>query len=122
MPRRALLVAALALSAALVGPPAAAAQSVHEQELIRHRGEPPRPRVMPEAAQREAARRARSLRRVVYGYYPYWVQDLTTIRWQALTHPAWFAVEIDATGAITARHGWPDADAVAAAQAAGVRV
>src|SRR5262245_36811005 len=117
MPRRATLVAVIALACALVGP--AAAQSVHQEDEARHLDEPLRPRVLPGAA-RLAAGRVKSVRRVVYGYYPYWVSDLTTIRWEALTHLAWFAVDIDATGAITARHGWPDVDTVAAAHAAGV--
>jgi hypothetical protein len=72
-------------------------------------------------------RRARAVRaagpsRVVYGYYPYWVAGLDTIRWASLTHLAWFSIELDATGAVTASHGWPDAATVAAAHAAGVKV
>ncbi|NMC71594.1 MAG: hypothetical protein GYA57_16220 [Myxococcales bacterium] len=95
--------------------------SIHEWELRRHDGEPFRPRIVPpiEVLRRGAVK---SVDRVVYGYYPYWVRDLTTIRWSALTHLAWFSIEIDGTGAITATHGWPDAATVDAAHMAGVRV
>lgn len=97
------------------------AGSVHGDELAAHRDETPAVRTMPPAA-RLAAGRDRALTRVVYGYYPYWAADLGSIRWEALTHLAWFAVEMDETGAVTAAHGWPDDTTVAAAHAAGVRV
>jgi len=104
-------------------PPAQApgGPSIHQIELERHRGEAPPPRRLPDLDRLRRGSR-RSVDRVVYGYYPYWVSDLTTIRWSALTHLAWFAVEIDSAGQITARHGWPDAAVVDAAHAAGVRV
>ena len=92
--------------------------SIHQLELEAHRGEAPAPRVAPPPF--EGPRRA--LDRVVYGYYPYWVANLGAIRWSALTHLAWFAVEIDGRGAVTAAHGWPDRVTVDAAHAAGVRV
>src|SRR6187431_557564 len=47
--------------------------------------------------------------RVVYGYYPYWVTEWENIRWDLLTHIAFFALEMRADGTISARHGWPDA-------------
>ncbi|MBN1772974.1 MAG: hypothetical protein JXB32_17020 [Deltaproteobacteria bacterium] len=95
--------------------------SVHEWELRRHADEPLLPRIVPSE---EVLRRGavKAVDRIVYGYYPYWVRDLTTIRWSALTHLAWFSLEMDATGAITAAHGWPDTATVEAAHAAGVRV
>jgi MYXO-CTERM domain-containing protein len=97
------------------------AQTVHEADLAAHRGEAPAVRTAPSAERLRAGQR-KAVERVVYGYYPYWVADLDAIRWEALTHLAWFAIEIDATGAVTARHGWPDATTVAAAHAADVRV
>jgi GH18 family chitinase len=102
-------------------PPPTAARSIHQLELQRHRQQPPPPRRLPDPAELARAR-TRALSRVVYGYYPYWVHDLTTIRWELLTHLAWFAVEIDGRGDAVALHGWPDHDTVATAQAAGVRV
>jgi spore germination protein YaaH len=98
-----------------------AVPSIHRIELERHRDGSFEPRIVPDAT---ALRRGafKTVDRVVYGYYPYWVRDLASIRWSALTHLAWFAVEIDSTGEITAAHGWPDTAAVAAAHEAGVRV
>ncbi len=64
----------------------------------------------------------RALPRVVYGYLPYWVLDLSTIRWSALTHLAWFAVEMDSAGQVTAAHGWPDDTTVQTAHDNGVQV
>lgn len=106
---------------------APAAAGPHAAELAAHAGEPPAVRVpLPETRlaelRRERRERAAAPRRVVYGYYPYWVADLDRLRWSSLTHLAWFAIEIDATGAITSAHGWPDEATVAAAHAAGVRV
>ncbi|MEZ4404736.1 MAG: glycosyl hydrolase family 18 protein [Kofleriaceae bacterium] len=108
------------------GPPPPGA-SPHAAELAAHADEAPavRPRLPATtlaALRAGAARRAAGPARVVYGYYPYWVAGLDTIRWSALTHLAWFAVELDATGAVTARHGWPDVATVEAAHAAGVKV
>jgi len=115
----ALALAGLAASApAAADPHCAPAMSIHQLELEAHRGEPPALRRPLPAA----AARARTLSRVVYGYYPYWVAGLDGIQWDRLTHLAWFALELDGTGAIVDAHGWPDAATVAAAHAAGVRV
>jgi hypothetical protein len=114
-----------------VAPPTGAAPppgaSPHAAEAAAHADRPPaaRTRLSPDqlAALRAHRRdRAAAPTRVVYGYYPYWVADLERIRWSALTHLAWFSIELDATGAITNRRGWPDAATVLAAHAAGVRV
>lgn len=114
---------ALAVLSLLVAPPVprAAAQSIHQLELEEHRGEPLAPRIVPDEARLRAGA-TKSVTRIVYGYYPYWVHDLTAIRWEALTHLAWFAVEIDSSGLVTDDHGWPDQETVDAAHTAGVRV
>lgn len=101
--------------------------SPHADELARHRDEPPAVRTPLTDDELAALRRARAergpgLSRVVYGYYPYWVADLARLRWTALTHLAWFAIEIDANGDVVNAHGWPDRATVEAAHAAGVRV
>jgi spore germination protein YaaH len=93
--------------------------SVHRSELARHQQLEAPPSSLPGEL---PAPRSTPLARAVYGYYPYWAADLTTIRWSALTHVAWFAIELDSEGAIVAAHGWPDEDLVAVARAAGVRV
>ncbi|MEZ4439830.1 MAG: glycosyl hydrolase family 18 protein [Polyangiaceae bacterium] len=93
--------------------------SIHEAELRMHEAEPLLPRRLPDARPQP---RTVQPERVVYGYYPFWVADLTTIRWSALTHLAWFSIDLDAQGNIVSKHGWPDEDVVAEAHAAGVRV
>ncbi len=95
--------------------------SIHDYELSRHRGRFPRHRRLP-TADRLKHGRVKAVNRVVYGYYPYWLQDLTTIRWEALTHIAWFSVELDSSGNVTATHGWPDTTTVQTAHDGGVRV
>lgn len=92
--------------------------SIHQLEALQHAGETYAPRIVPA----QVPLRTNAPSRVVYGYYPYWVADLTTIRWNALTHLAWFSIDLDRDGAIVARHGWPDPDVVSTAHAAGVRV
>ncbi len=95
--------------------------SIHHYELARHRGAvPPRRRLPPASRLKRGTHK--SVNRIVYGYYPFWLADLTTIRWEALTHLAWFSIELDAQGDVTATHGWPDTAAVSTAHAAGVRV
>ncbi|HOX44827.1 MAG TPA: glycosyl hydrolase family 18 protein [Myxococcota bacterium] len=95
--------------------------SIHELELRLHQGEsaPPSRAVEPGPLARG---RPRAVQRVVYGYYPYWAHDLDSLRWTALTHLAWFSLEMNASGVVTAWHGWPDTATVQAAHAAGVRV
>jgi GH18 family chitinase len=60
--------------------------------------------------------------KIVYGYYPYWISQWENIRWDLLTHIAYFAVEINSSGGIDARHGWPDTNFVDTAHIYGVRV
>ncbi|MDY0001180.1 MAG: glycosyl hydrolase family 18 protein [Polyangia bacterium] len=95
--------------------------SVHAQELSRHRGSIPRGRRLPDAKSLAKARH-KTVVRAVYGYYPFWLQNLAALRWEALTHIAWFSIELDDSGQVTATHGWPDTEAVQTAHAAGVRV
>jgi spore germination protein YaaH len=74
------------------------------RRILRSHGEPGQPRV----------------HRVVYGYHPYWVDAFDEIRWDLLTHIAYFAVDIDASGNLGDRNGWPNADFVATAESHGV--
>jgi MYXO-CTERM domain-containing protein len=107
----------LVASAALAGDPSEPA-SIHQQESLAHAHETAGPRVLPD----EVPPRRSASERVVYGYYPFWVADLTTIRWEALTHLAWFSIDLDGQGQIVSKHGWPDQEVVDTAHAAGVRV
>ncbi len=96
--------------------------SMHRAELESHRHLPLATRVAPAADILQHAAKTRSLQRVVYGYYPYWVQDLESIRFEDITHLAWFAVELNSIGDVVASHGWPDTVTVEACHAAGVKV
>lgn len=113
------VIASLAISGfAWAGEGAAERVSIHQLEAMEHAGQVHGPRVLPETV----TPRMMDTERVVYGYYPFWVADLTTIRWEALTHLAWFSIDLDGQGNIVSKHGWPDEDVVATAHAAGVRV
>lgn len=116
-----LLAIALPLLAQSPGPPPDEVPSVHAQELARHRGVLLPPQVLPDPQRLHKARH-KTVVRPVYGYYPFWLRDLTTLRWEALTHLAWFSIELNDVGGVLATHGWPDTVAVETAHAAGVRV
>ncbi len=60
---------------------------------------------------------------VVFGYHPYW----NGTAWQdynynLLSHVAWFALAMDASGSITNAHGWPVTGLVDLAHSHGVKV
>lgn len=61
-------------------------------------------------------------RRTVYGYFPYWISDLERVRFELLTHIAYFAVELASDGTTVEAHGWPDAAFVEVSRAQGLRV
>lgn len=93
--------------------------SIHQRELERHAILPlPAERKLPPLVPLES----KPLKRVVYGYLPYWTNDLSTIRWSALTHVAWFSVGINQDGSVGVKHNWPDTQAVEVAHAQGVKV
>ncbi len=122
--RRAACAAGLALALVVGGTTPAFASppepiSIHRYELEQHRGERLAERVLPKTLPEP---KGQSLARVVYGYYPFWVADLSTIRWSALTHLAWFSVDMNSLGEVDALNGWPDPEVVAVAHAADVRV
>ncbi len=57
----------------------------------------------------------------IFGYLPYW-EDPTPLRWDLLTHLACFSVEVNETGAVTNRRGWPWTSTINMAKANGVKV
>jgi spore germination protein YaaH len=61
---------------------------------------------------------------VVYGYYPYWTTSTQTagIRWDTLTHVAWFGVDLDANGDAADTHGWSSTKLVTTAHSYGIKV
>ncbi|HUT79416.1 MAG TPA: glycosyl hydrolase family 18 protein, partial [Polyangia bacterium] len=95
-----------AILAALAIPLAAGAQgSFHEEQALEHAGDP-----LPEAvAVAEAASKLRDpiVQKIVYGYYPYWVTGYAELRWELLTHVAWFAVALNSNGTASNANGWP---------------
>ena len=50
------------------------------------------------------------LRRMVYGYLPYWEMPYQVPHWELLEVLAWFGVGIDETGAVVDDNGWGSAD------------
>lgn len=116
---RRFVLAALATLLAAADAGAEPSGSAHADALAEHRAHPPvERRRTPRTWQAMGAPRTT---RVVYGYYPYWVDTWDAIRWDLLTHIAYFAVELAPTGAFEATHGWPDRDFVDAAHAHGVK-
>jgi len=105
--------------------------SIHQLEWLEHRGKPlPEPELpLPRVAPLEASSRA-ALRKTVYGFMPYWkVADLARVKWDLLSHVAYFSADVGADGSITNQTGayaWPSGAYVAAlrdtARAAGVKV
>ncbi|MBN2384649.1 N-acetylmuramoyl-L-alanine amidase [bacterium] len=74
-----------------------------------------------------ASKATKALTKTVYGFMPYWVvTSLTHVRWDLLSHVAYFSAEMDSAGGITALHNWPSGTYVQAllntAQANGVAV
>jgi len=49
----------------------------------------------------------------VYGYWPYWGDDLDTIAWDGLSHIAIFGVELESDGSLSGTHHWTDVAAQA---------
>lgn len=75
-------------------------------------------------------KREESLTKTIYGFMPYWVvSDLSKVRWDLLTHIAYFSVQVNSDGSITNQSGsyaWPNGSYVQAlintAHANGVKV
>lgn len=110
--------------------------SIHQREWLKHQGQPlPEPEhpflygVAPEIRE-GPARSASTLTRIVYGFQPYWTaEDLSHIRWNLLSHVAYFAVALNSDGSVTnlaGSYAWPSGFYVTAlrdaAHANGVKV
>ncbi len=96
-----------------LGLPANETWSIHRYDLELHRGEMggtlgPVP---------SGLHKDKAVEWIVFGYYPYWVHDMSEFQWDLLTHVAWFAIEIGSDGTATSTHGWPDQTVLDAAHA-----
>ncbi|MFH2008628.1 MAG: glycosyl hydrolase family 18 protein [bacterium] len=112
------MLSATILAFSLLGSPGA--PSVHQREAERQRVTPRVPAVPRAAGVKHG--RPKAVVRVVYGYYRGADPFLANVRWEALTHLAWFSVGLDEFGGVTGTNGWPDDTTVQAAHAANVRV
>lgn len=64
-----------------------------------------------------------SVSKVVYGFYPYWMDDAyTNFQWDLLTHIAYFSIEINSDGSLGDKHGWPNNTLLNLAHQNGVKV
>ena len=101
--------------------------SVHREHMLQFGDVQPSPepdRSRPPAVSPPPVAKGPSADRIVYGYYPYWVTGYDELRWDLLSHVAWFAIELGSDGLPTATHGWPSSwtGLVDTAHAQGVRV
>jgi hypothetical protein len=118
------LATAALLAAAGAGAQGPARASIHAQELAA-RGSAAAPPDAPRPAPPDGGSKSiPPLVKLVYGYYPYWLPDGTTLDYSLLSHIAWFAIELSADGTAADSHGWPGSwsDLVTTAHDNGVRV
>ncbi|MEQ8277670.1 MAG: glycosyl hydrolase family 18 protein [Deltaproteobacteria bacterium] len=113
--KRALVLAGLLL------PSTALAQSPHQEALEAHQNVAPFDFPPPPVIHRADEATPR-VKRVVYGYYPYWVDAWEHVRWDLLTHIAYFSVNMNGDGTLGTTNGWPDTDFVDTAHQHGVKV
>ncbi|MBI5537538.1 MAG: hypothetical protein HY898_32750 [Deltaproteobacteria bacterium] len=98
-------------------PPVDEVASVHADALRAHRSEPRAARAYPHSPPVRS-----KVQRIVYGYLPYWVSDVSEIKWDLITHLADFSIEMSADGTLGDKHGWPDKALIDTAHKAGVKV
>jgi spore germination protein YaaH len=103
------------------GPVPSDVPSIHEQAAEQQRLEVRLPALRPDQAVLRRGRH-KAVVRVVYGYYRGADPYLANVRWEALTHLAWFSLGVDQVGNVSSTAGWPDDVTVQAAHDAGVRV
>lgn len=109
------------------------AQSTHAREFLQHlneiSGEPgaeAQSAVAPALEGRLEPDSAQLLTpsSTVYGYWPYWGDDLSTLKWDSLTHVAIFGVTLNADGSLSSTGYWTNnvSKALSYANPKGVRV
>ena len=105
--------------------------STHTREFLEHLGQPPDtlPADHPTAGPFPAGPFARAEVApkpgvTVYGYWPYWGDDLSTMHWDSLTHLAIFGVTLNADGSLSNTPYWTNyaSKAVSLGAPHGVRI
>ena len=103
-----------------------AGPSIHERELRdwkRRETAGWRPWVDPQTTRAPRALGPRALTREVHGFHPYWMGSAyTSYDWSVISTVAFFSLELGATGAIVADHGWPWTTLVSTAHQNATRV
>lgn len=92
-----LLAIALPVRAPPLMPEDPAPESIHASESRAH---PYDPRTM-ETPLRGVAPESQRPDRIVYGYLPYWTEDTAQLRWDTLTHLAYFSLDLGSDGRVT---------------------
>ncbi len=97
-------------------------RSIHALESEAHRLLQPAPVWGPGIARPLGPAAPSGLTHTVFGFYPYWASGFSQVRFESLTHLAYFSVETDGSGRLVNLRGWPNVPLVAAAHQANVRV
>lgn len=101
---------------------------LHAREFLAHVGQeaaitPAKPSGIPQNPSLGRAQ-VNAANTTVYGYWPYWGDDLNTLPWETLTHLAIFGVTLNADGTLSSTSYWTNyaAKAMQLASPYGVRV
>lgn len=109
-------------SSPLAYPQDRAPKSIHQLEAEAHRDMVIPVSPAPRGLSLLAPSAARNASRTVFGFYPYWGPGFSQIRFQDLTHIAFFSVEANGSGQLVNLRGWPNYPLIQAAHQASVRV
>lgn len=101
--------------------------STHMREFLEHQGEANLSPLAPSVLSENAGSKTEATPKpgvTVYGYWPYWGDDLATMRWSSLTHVAIFAVSLNSDGTLSNTAYWTNNASKALSLAApyGVRI
>jgi spore germination protein len=102
-----LTTAIIIATASTIAAPPAGSPGPHQAALLEHRlarAEPPARAEDPPPPPPPSAGPSRT----VYGYWPYWGDDLGTVVWDRLSHIAIFGVELESDGSLSGTHHWTE--------------
>ena len=97
-------------------------RSIHAIESEAHRFLQPAPVWGPGTARPLSPSAPSNLTHTIFGFYPYWAPGFSQVRFEDLTHLAYFSLETDETGRVVNSRGWPNVPLISAAHQASVRV